>query len=70
MPLAAGFHALEKSLYDRRLVARPRQTMSVLGFLQALRHGTPVPQEVLVTGLDRLLYQVYRLHRQGHAVRS
>lgn len=70
MPLAAGFYALEKSLYYRRLVARSRQTLSVLGFLRALRHGTPLPQEVLVTGLDRMLYQVYRLHGEGQGGRQ
>lgn len=65
--LVPGFYALEKNQLQRCLVARPRETMSVLGFLRALRHGQPLPKEVLVTGLDRMLYQVYRLHEEGDA---
>jgi len=65
--LAPGFYAIEKSQLQRRLVTRPRETMSVLGFLRALQHGQPLPNEVLVTGLDRMLYQVYRLHGEGEA---
>jgi len=63
--LGAGFYVIEKSQLQRRIVARPKETMSVLGFLRALKHGNPIPQEVLVTGLDRMLYQVYRLHGEG-----
>ncbi len=68
--LRAGFYALEKSQLQRRIVARPKETMSVIGFLRALRHGEPLPKEVLVTGLDRMLYQVYRLHGEREAGRQ
>ena len=63
--LASGFYAVEKSQLQRRLVARPKETMSVIGFLRALKHGGRLPKEMLVTGLDRMLYQVYRLHGEG-----
>jgi len=63
--LSSGFYALEQSQLQRRIVARPKQTMSLLSFLRALKRGEPLPKEVLVMGLDRMLYQVYRLHGEG-----
>lgn len=60
----------KKSQLQRRIVARPRETMSVISFLRALRYGGRLPKEALVTGLDRMLYQVYRLHGEGEAGRQ
>jgi len=65
--MSAGFYALEQSRLSRHLVARPKETMSLLYFLRVLQHGEPLPKEVLVTGLDRMLYQVYRLHGEGES---
>lgn len=63
--LASGFYAMEKSQLQQRIIARPKETMSIISFLRVLRHGGWLPKEVLVTGLDRMLYQVYRLHGEG-----
>ena len=63
--LVPGFYVLEKGQLQRHLVASPRDAMSVLAFLRVLRHNDPLLREVLVTGLDRMLYQMYRLHGEG-----
>ena len=65
--LLPGFYAIERSQLQRRIVARPKETVSVIGFLRVLWSKQPLPQEMLVTGLDRMLYQVYRLHGEGEA---
>ncbi|MBI3989516.1 MAG: hypothetical protein HY347_07850 [candidate division NC10 bacterium] len=70
MPPSPGFYAVEKSQVQRRIVARPKETMSVISFLRALMHGGRLPKEALVTGLDRMLYHVYRLHGEGAAGRE
>lgn len=70
MILSPGFYTLEKGHLQRRIVARPKKTMSVIGFLRALKHGEALPKEVLVTGLDRMLYQVYRMQGEGEAGRQ
>jgi len=68
--LAPGFYALEKSQWQRRIGPRPKAMMSVVALLRSLRHGESLPKEILVPGLERMLYQVYRLHGEGDAGRQ
>ena len=63
--LASGFYVLEKNHLQQGIITRPKKTMSVLGFFRTLRHGQSIPHELLVTGLDRMLYQIYRLCGEG-----
>lgn len=55
MALAPGFYLLEKSQLGKA-IARPQKTLSIIAFLRAVRRKEPLPQEVCVVGLERLLY--------------
>lgn len=74
MRLDAGFYALEWTVW-RRLESPWKQAgfafeaMSAVALLRALRQGQPLPERVRVPGLDRALYQVYRLH-EGQGERT
>jgi len=68
MALAPGFYLLEKSQLGKT-VARPRQTMSIIAFLRAVRRKEPLPQEVCVVGLERLLHHA-RDRREGARIIS
>lgn len=56
MPLMHGFYIIEKSQLGRD-IPRPRETMSIIAFLRAVRGKERLPKEVCVMGLERLLYR-------------
>jgi len=56
MALIPGFYVVEKKEVGK-VVPRPTDTLSIVAFLHAARLKKDLPREVLVTGLDRLLYR-------------
>lgn len=60
MTLTYGLYAFEKRILNE--LAQPKEHRSILAFLRALRRREPLADEVLVTGLDRMLYQVFWLN--------
>jgi len=56
MALIPGFYIIEKSQLGRD-IPRPRETMSIVAFLRAVRRREELPKEVCVIGLERLLYR-------------
>ena len=56
MPLVPGFYTIEKDQLGKD-IPRPRETMSIIAFLRAVRRREELPKEVCVIGLERLLYR-------------
>ncbi len=56
MALAPGFYIIEKSQLGKD-IPRPKETMSIIAFLRAVRRREELPKEVCVIGLERLLYR-------------
>jgi len=55
MALVPGFYIIEKSQLGRD-IPRPKETMSIIAFLRAVRRREELPKEACVIGLERLLY--------------
>lgn len=63
--LKPGFYAVEKAQLQRICASFDIEIMSLLRFLRTLKSNQPLPQKVLVKGMDRMLYKVYQLHGEG-----
>jgi len=59
MALRPGYYLLEKGQLGDA-VPRPRETMSIIAFLRAVRREESLPAEICVLGLERLLHHVVR----------
>jgi len=55
MALRPGYYLLEKRQLGQA-IPRPRKTMSIIAFLRAVQRKEPLPDEVCVLGLERLLH--------------
>jgi len=56
VPLVPGFYIIEKSQLGKD-IPRPKETMSIIAFLRAVRRREELPKEVCIIGLERLLYR-------------
>ena len=56
MALRPGYYLLEKRQLGQD-VLRPRTTMSIIAFLRAVQREEPLPEEICVVGLERLLHE-------------
>ena len=70
MVLLHGIYVFEWRVLRKRVIQRPAAQMSMLAFLRAVKRRESLPREVLVAGLDRLLYQVYWLHGEQETGRK
>jgi len=57
MALRPGFYVIERA-HLGKAIQRPRETMSIVAFLRAVRRKELLPKEVCVIGLERLLYRL------------
>ena len=63
--LQNGFYVLERKQLRKHAFPRPKARMSAMNFFRALRRSEPLPDKILIEGLDRMTYQIYRLHGEG-----
>ena len=69
MPLAPGFYILEKKQLGDA-IPRPRETMSIIAFLRAVRRREELPKEVCIIGLERLLYRTADRRRAARVIQQ
>jgi len=55
--LRSGYNFVERNLLGRK-IEDIEETISIVAFLQLLRHGETPPRQVKVEGLDRLLLRM------------
>ena len=64
-----GFYAMEIAAWRRlespwKLAGFAFETMSMIALLRALMRSEPLPPRIRIPRLDRMLYQLYRLHEE------
>ena len=69
MALRPGYYLLEKRRLGKA-IPRPRATMSIIAFLRAVRRKEPLPDQVCVLGLERLLHHAENSHRAAVVIRQ
>ena len=69
MALRPGYYLLEKRQL-RQALPRPRETMSIIAFLRAVQREEPLPDQVCVLGLERLLHQADDVRRAAGVIRQ
>lgn len=69
MALVAGFYILEKGQLGKA-IPRPRVTMSIVAFLRAVRQRQPIPAEVCILGLERLIYHATDRREAASVIRE
>jgi len=69
MALRPGYYLLEKGQLGQA-IPRPRETMSIIAFLRAVQREEPLPDQVCVLGLERLLYHAADHHQAAGVIRQ
>ena len=69
MALRPGYYLLEKKQLGRA-IPRPRKTMSIIAFLRAVQRKEPLPDQVCVLGLERLLHHADDHHQVAGVIRQ
>lgn len=69
MALRPGYYLLEKRQLGQG-IPRPRETMSIIAFLRAVGRKDPLPDEICVLGLERLLYHAADSRRVARVIQQ
>ena len=69
MALRPGYYLVDKSQLGQG-ISRPKRTMSIIAFLRAVRREEPLPDQVCVLGLERLLYHAADRRRAAGVIQQ
>jgi len=69
MALRPGYYLLERGQLGQT-IPRPRETMSIIAFLRAVQREEPLPDQLCVLGLERLLHHADDVRRAAGVIRQ